>query len=911
MSSLRSSALVSLDGSLALLYESWRKLKAAKSVDTAEVIERLKMSAESAGVVRELVWSELPEASWQDREELDALIEKTQQILDARALEQLRSRLLSLASELERGSIVHRRAHRLDELNHLRDEAVNELRSQAALSPQTLPGPDAAQWIDWACGLQEPQDAESLQILRDGFAHLDDLVANLEPSMWIASQLPTSGTGPGSDASVHKTQLGQSGMQTTGAEKPVASSGPNLADGGSQRKEVAGLTLAENPQLSQPQNVVASIETPAVPSQGPVLSDALALPLASLDKPSALLFESLGRLKAAQPIDIAEVIGQIKLAADSGRIVRALVLSELPQASWQNREDLDALLEKIQEILDVRALETLRARLLSLATELERGSIVHRRAHRLSELNELRDQAVNELRSQAGLEGTAPTLPGPDAGQWIEWACGLTEPEDAESLQALRNGFTHLDDFVANLEFSMWIPAGSPTREALPEPDIPAGKTPAEQSQLEENGLQAPGVSSGSIPMEAEAASSSGGRDEPRFPDLLGELSLPALDSNTLTPNDGTPPRTQEEIQRIIAQEQALLASMMGLVTDPVAHFNPAVEQSSTPEVLRETSAPSPRPAPAPATEPVGHTGPIVERSSTAEVFREANVAPAVPSDLRAGVEEPRGEKWRARLATPAVMVVAALLLLAVLGVILWRSFRSHTSNSPVQAMERKVPDQTGNLGDKGYGQSGVSPVSQTHAASPETMAEKQSKPRDQSVIPNSPLKALPAKQPGKRDDGVLRPPAAISSNVAMANREGSPPSGTAEITGSVPGALPNGAGNSVASIATDIPVPVPKLAAQMIRVSSGVAQGLLVHQVTPKYPPLARQARIQGTVVLHAVIGKDGSVQNLRVLSGHPMLTQAAMDAVRQWHYKPYLVNGEPVEADTQINVNFNLSGG
>ena len=85
--------------------------------------------------------------------------------------------------------------------------------------------------------------------------------------------------------------------------------------------------------------------------------------------------------------------------------MRELVLSELPEASWQNREELDALMEKIQTILDARTLEQLRARLLALATELESGSIVHRRAHRLSELNQLRDQAVNELRSQAGLEG--------------------------------------------------------------------------------------------------------------------------------------------------------------------------------------------------------------------------------------------------------------------------------------------------------------------------------------------------------------------------------------------------------------------------------------------------------------------------------------------------------------------------
>ena len=65
-----------------------------------------------------------------------------------------------------------------------------------------------------------------------------------------------------------------------------------------------------------------------------------------------------------------------------------------------------------------------------------------------------------------------------------------------------------------------------------------------------------------------------------------------------------------------------------------------------------------------------------------------------------------------------------------------------------------------------------------------------------------------------------------------------------------------------------------------------------------------------RGTVVLQAVIGKDGTVQDVHALSGHPMLTQAAVDAVRKWRYKPYYLNGAPVEADTQINLNFTLSG-
>jgi protein TonB len=74
-------------------------------------------------------------------------------------------------------------------------------------------------------------------------------------------------------------------------------------------------------------------------------------------------------------------------------------------------------------------------------------------------------------------------------------------------------------------------------------------------------------------------------------------------------------------------------------------------------------------------------------------------------------------------------------------------------------------------------------------------------------------------------------------------------------------------------------------------------------------YPPLAKQARIQGVVLLEAVISKDGAIDNLRVISGHPLLTQAAIDAVKQWRYKPTLLNGEPVEVVTTITVNFAFS--
>lgn len=180
------------------------------------------------------------------------------------------------------------------------------------------------------------------------------------------------------------------------------------------------------------------------------------------------------------------------------------------------------------------------------------------------------------------------------------------------------------------------------------------------------------------------------------------------------------------------------------------------------------------------------------------------------------------------------------------------------------------------------------------------------------AATPAAPRIARPVETVSELDHGVLRPPAEIPKTIAPIRDEETPPSGATNGPGGVPGGVPNGVPNSVITeVIRNTPATLPRAVIQKVRVSSGVAQGFLVHEVKPQYPLLARQARIQGTVILQAVIGKDGMVQNLHVLSGHPMLTQAAIEAVKQWRYKPYYLNGDPVEVDTQINVNFMLGGG
>ncbi len=117
---------------------------------------------------------------------------------------------------------------------------------------------------------------------------------------------------------------------------------------------------------------------------------------------------------------------------------------------------------------------------------------------------------------------------------------------------------------------------------------------------------------------------------------------------------------------------------------------------------------------------------------------------------------------------------------------------------------------------------------------------------------------------------------------------------------GGIPGGMPHGTGVSPNVVQAPIG---PK------HISSGVAVGLLVHKVVPKYPAIGIATRLEGTVVLQATISKNGTIENLHVASGPAMLQQAALDAVKQWQYKPYLLNGEPVEVETTINVEFKLN--
>jgi len=159
-------------------------------------------------------------------------------------------------------------------------------------------------------------------------------------------------------------------------------------------------------------------------------------------------------------------------------------------------------------------------------------------------------------------------------------------------------------------------------------------------------------------------------------------------------------------------------------------------------------------------------------------------------------------------------------------------------------------------------------------------------------------------------DAGKLVQPKAIPHDIKIIKEDA--PDVNAGMQGGVPGGVAGGSmGGVIGGVIGGMggAPPPPKPTQQRIRQGGSVQAALLVNKVQPVYPPLARQTRISGTVRLHAIISKSGSVESLEVLSGHPLLVRAAMDAVQQWRYKPTLLNGEPVEVDTTIDVIFSLN--
>jgi periplasmic protein TonB len=703
------------------------------------------------------------------------------------------------------------------------------------------------------------------------------------------------------------------------------------------------------------------------------MSSMWASTVASLDDSLAALDAVTKQFEAATPVDLPQAIERIKIAAESSRSLRTFVLSELPEADWHDRNELNALLQAIE-------VQYRRSQLLALAAELERGNIVHRRAARVTQLTELRTEAVEELRSLAAAEKAPPTLPGPAADRWMDWACSLQEPDDTPSLQSLREGFPWLDEFVAALEPGMWV-VSTPLPQAPPRQATPVAASPVVAPPASVVAPPAPVVAPPApVVVSATAAAavapvglvSSGAAAAPAPAPVSVAVSTPppepVLESAFAVENDLEQRRSRllalatdlergsvvhnrairvtqvnqlrdqaiQELrfQAVVAREPAVLpgpepeqwvqwactleepddAEALQILREGfvhldefVANLEPDMWVPAGPPVPVVAAAPPEMPAEPVRQEKPHAEVPAREKSPSVAKVKSAAAAAAFSRFLTSAKESASGLSthvppklatfWHARWR---IVLPAAVLLIVLLGAMQWQLHRTHASNTPVKTEEAKAPDTT----------EAAVPASTNTSTTPATPTTRPPEVKDKNansksqVNDNKPAPVpppTPEKQVSVLNDSLLRTPQAMPKTARV--EEGGT---SAEAPGMVPGALPGTAPGNVTNIVKDVPVSSPKLPQQKLRVSSGVAQGQLIHEVQPSYPPQAKLAKIGGTVVLQVTVSKDGKVQNVKALRGPPILIQPAVDAVKQWRYKPFAVNGEASEAEVEINLNF-----
>jgi len=291
----------------------------------------------------------------------------------------------------------------------------------------------------------------------------------------------------------------------------------------------------------------------------------------------------------------------------------------------------------------------------------------------------------------------------------------------------------------------------------------------------------------------------------------------------------------------------------------------------------------------------------VVEKQAASHSEPDAVPPTFFPGAYDADEEEGGGK-------TKAIVIIAAVVLLASSAAYLsWKD--THSKNTTAAAASAPAP---------------TAPA----VAAPETTApvvSDRTKPQDTSApapevseitiggdsgIATKPAASKPVvKEAAPASDTEAEPEVTQRLIVKNDRRRVTPPLGPDEPVQApsdvVMGAAPDT--KALASI-SNTPVRVPKAAPQVVKVSQGVMEGLVIKRVQPKYPSQAMQLHIQGAVQLQATVSKDGSITNLKVISGDGLLARAAQEAVKQWRYKPYYLNGEPVEIQTQILVNFKL---
>jgi len=415
----------------------------------------------------------------------------------------------------------------------------------------------------------------------------------------------------------------------------------------------------------------------------------------------------------------------------------------------------------------------------------------------------------------------------------------------------------------------------------------------------------------------------------------LGSPARPVAPVASIPVAPAAPKETPAAWPAAAAAKAAPAAAAGGILETPTEKSEPVVAPSpiaaAPPSVTSPAAfaAPSSYPgsgaasAPAPAREPeashsvqpIIESTPATERAIEPTLSQPSPITGSAPTFSYGGSSDAQSSSGSKKI----FIGIAAAVVLAVAGYFGWNQFKSHT-DGPSTPQETTQPASVPTQSPKPYG---TQVASQTVTPAPIDSAKAPSPaPRtDEIEAEANPKESAHTVAKTEKSAATSAKPTHEETGEAEAEPEPAPllvKGGKAPATHTKAAAADSAAAPSLIGMATPSSAPPPDLVPttnptfkpvlQTVSVSQGVSQGLLYKKVAPTYPSGALRMRIEGRVDLMATISKEGNITQVKVLSGDGQLSKAAVDAVKQWKYKPYLLNGEPVEIQTQVTVNFKL---
>jgi TonB family protein len=493
----------------------------------------------------------------------------------------------------------------------------------------------------------------------------------------------------------------------------------------------------------------------------------------------------------------------------------------------------------------------------------------------------------------------------------------LTKPinvEQAKGTLRVARGLLRKNSDVAAASATSAAPAPTPAKSApasvpssLPSPSRSTTAIPPSPSHAEP--LEAP-LPAAAIPAALPAMSASAKvEDKPVVVPMPVAQTPPAAtlvveaQPSIFPAAAGNDAVKDEAIHKIVKNQPANSAVPAGPAHNTSFAFRSVAGSAAAPAPAKEVTAPLVKQSKTVELEPAKKSQDSAPEAAavTATMFESVGTSSA-PSFAALGDEDLEGSGGKKKILIAAVAVLA----LAALGYFGYGKFGKSTATTA------PVPPPVTTLQNTGEPAPALAPMSAPLGAPAKSTSERAS-----SASPTSAAKttgtgtldkpsAIAVIRIGANPDAEIKKPGAtpivVKSSTGRAKTQGQAEESAPALPSTVASSNDNNLSGLISSAAPNLPKPT----LATLRISQGVSQGLVIKRVQPKYPPAALAVHSQGAVQIEATVTKEGFVTNVKALSGDPVLARAAVEAVRQWRYKPYYLDGEPVEIQTQITVNF-----